>query len=51
MAVVKITQTPELNENIKILQEYYSEKTKSWAIKKAVKDTAMVAKYKAIFKN
>ena len=46
MKDIRIRNTPEFEENIRILKEYYDIKTTSKVIRQAVRDCSMVAEIK-----
>jgi len=46
MTEIRIRSNDELESQVQTLKEYYWVKSKSWAIKKAVIDTARVVEYK-----
>jgi len=43
---IRIRSNEELEAQVLILKEYYWVKSKAWAIKKAVRDTSVVANFK-----
>jgi len=45
MKDIRIRNTPEFEENINIVKEYYNIKTISKVIRQAIKDCATVAKH------
>lgn len=45
---IRMRSNEELEAQIQTLKEYYWVKSKSWAIKKAIKDCATVAEHKNI---